>query len=103
MPRNIITMLMFASEDALRTPRGADQVFWVAGYDSAPTSFEWPVDLLVAGLLSWGGFRTGYAPGPPRQKRSGSARLPDRHPAATHRFSAAPVLKAAESSDYTTF
>jgi len=103
MPRNIITMLMFASEDALRTPRAADQVFWVAGYDSAPPSFEWPVDPLVPGLQSRGGFRTGYAAGPPRQKRSGSARLPDRHPAATHRFSAAPVLKAAEWSDYITF
>jgi hypothetical protein len=60
-----------------------------------PESLEAIVDLLVPELQNRGVFKTEYAEGPLRQKLFGHARLPDRHPAARHRF-AAGVAAAAE-------
>lgn len=62
----------------------------------APEGLEAIVDLLVPELQSRGVFKTEYAPGPLRQKLFGSPRLPERHPAARHRFPDAPAARAAE-------
>ena len=51
-----------------------------------PESLEAIVDLLVPELQRRGVFKTEYAEGPLRQKFTGDARLPDRHPAAQHRI-----------------
>ncbi len=61
-----------------------------------PESLEAVVDLLVPELQSRGVFKTDYAAGPLRQKIFGAPRLPDRHPAAKHRFPAEPTAQAAE-------
>jgi FMN-dependent oxidoreductase (nitrilotriacetate monooxygenase family) len=60
-----------------------------------PESLEAIVDLLVPELQDRGAFKAGYAEGPFRQKLFGHARLPDRHPAARHRFGSG-VSAAAE-------
>jgi FMN-dependent oxidoreductase (nitrilotriacetate monooxygenase family) len=59
-----------------------------------PESLEAIVDLLVPELQSRGLFKTAYAEGPLRQKLFGAPRLPDRHPAARHRFDRAEPLAA---------
>ncbi len=51
-----------------------------------PESLDAIVDLLVPELQNRGAFKTEYAEGALRQKLSGHARLPDRHPAARHRM-----------------
>jgi FMN-dependent oxidoreductase (nitrilotriacetate monooxygenase family) len=61
-----------------------------------PEGLEAVVDLLVPELQNRGAFKTAYAPGPLRQKLFGAARLPDRHPAARHRFADVAEAKAAE-------
>jgi hypothetical protein len=58
-----------------------------------PESLEAVVDQLVPELQSRGVYKTEYAPGPLRQKIFGAPRLPNRHPAARHRF---PEARAAE-------
>jgi FMN-dependent oxidoreductase (nitrilotriacetate monooxygenase family) len=60
-----------------------------------PESLDAVVDLLVPELQNRGAFKTKYAEGPLRQKLFGHARLPDRHPAARHRW-ASGVSEAAE-------
>jgi FMN-dependent oxidoreductase (nitrilotriacetate monooxygenase family) len=51
-----------------------------------PEGLEAVVDLLVPELQTRGAFKTAYAEGPLRQKMSGQALLPERHPAGKHRF-----------------
>ena len=77
--------------------------FWNAGIDgfnivyaTTPGTFVDFIEGVVPVLQRRGHVRTGYEPGPLRQRLFGAARLPERHPGASYRYqrtqSSAPAM-----------